>query len=214
MARACSDWKEGDTIIAHIAPLSMHAAQQWAITANKDKLRTSILPQQYLYHARIFSEKGTERFPPSQPNDMAVQLKPGALDTLNHKVYPLTQVVMTVRLGLLFSFHLFPISPSLLLLYYGHSSFAPCYSLKLDLPSDTETGTRCLVDCAPPPLSITCLTLALTVPSTRASVPADVHPLCPSYAPSSSLLPYVSSHHWCAPSNPLTCVTPCPLYVF
>ena len=31
----------------------------------------------------------------------------------------------------------------------------------------------------PLPLSITCLTLAFTVLPTRASVPADVHPLCP-----------------------------------
>ena len=99
-------------------------------------------------------------------------------------------------------------------LYYGHPPFAPCYSLELDLLSDTETGARCLADCAPPPLSITCLTLALTVPSTHASVPADVHPLCPSYALFSSLLPYVSSHRWCALSNPLTCVIPRPLYAF
>ena len=122
-------------------------------------------------------------------------------------------IVMTVHLGLLFSFHLLPF-PSFLLLYYGHPPLAPCYGLELDLPSNTKTGTRCLADCAPPPLSITCLTLALTVPPTRASVPADVRPLCPSYARPSSLLPYVSLHYLCTLPDPLTCVTPHPLYAF
>ena len=104
--------------------------------------------------------------------------------------------------------------PLSLLLYYGHSPFAPCNGLELGLLSDTKTGTRCLADCAPPPLSITCLTLTLTVPSTRASVPADVHPLCPLYARISSLSPYVSLHRWCTLPDPLTCVTPRPLYAF
>ena len=117
-----------------------------------------------------------------------------------------------MRLGLLFSFHLFPF-PLPLFLYYGHPPFVPCYSLELDLLSDTKTGTRCLADHAPPPLSITCLTLALTVPSTRASVPADVHPLCPPCAHICSLPPYVSLHpcaRYLAPFNmcnttPLVC---------
>ena len=113
---------------------------------------------------------------------------------------------------LFFPFHLF-LSPYLSL-YNGHPPFAPCYGLELDLFSDTKTGTRCLADCAPPPLSITCPTLALTVPSTRASVPADVHLLCPSHARLSSLLPYVSLHRSCMLPDPLTCVTPHPLYTF
>ena len=99
------------------------------------------------------------------------------------------------------------------LLYYGHPPFAPCYGLELDLLSDTKTGTRCLADCAPLPLSITCVTLTLTVLPTRASVPADVHLLCPSYARLSSLWPYVSLHHLCTLLDPPTCVTPCPLYM-
>ena len=69
----------------------MHAAQQWAIAANKSKQTTHKLPQEYSCHAAIFSETGANRFPPSWPDDMAVRLKPGAPDTLNHKVYPLTR---------------------------------------------------------------------------------------------------------------------------
>ena len=48
------------------------------------------------------------------------------------------------------------------------------YSLSLAL--------RTIADYAPSLLSITCLTLALTVLHTRASVPADVHPLCTVHA--------------------------------
>ena len=71
----------------------------------------------------------------------------------------------------------------------------------------------CLVDCAPPPLSITCFTLALTVLYMRAPVSADVHPLCTVHARISSPLPYVSLHLPCTLPNPLTCVVPRPLYV-
>ena len=121
-------------------------------------------------------------------------------------------VVMTVCLGL--SYFLSPtlLPPLSFLLYYGHPPFTPCNSLELDLPSDTKARTRCLVDCAPSPLSITCLTLALTVLPTHASVPADVHPLCPFCARISSPLPYVSLHRLCMLPDPLTCVTPRPLY--
>ena len=127
----------------------------------------------------------------------------------------LTADVMTVRLGLSFSFHLFPFPPFFpLLLYYRHPPVAPCNSLELDSLSDTKARTRCLIDCALPPLSITCLTLALTVLPMCALVPADVHLSCPSYVRPSSLLPYVSWYHLCTLLDPLTCVIPCPLYAF
>ena len=61
--------------------------------------------------------------------------------------------VMTMRLDYYFS-STYSLSPSLL--YYTTDTFplAPCNSLELDLPSDTKARTRCLADCAPPPLSI------------------------------------------------------------
>ena len=109
-------------------------------------------------------------------------------------------------------------------LYFSTSPFHYCTTNTLPSLLDTvfswtdlpipKTGSRCLADCAPPPLSITCLTLALTVPPTRASVPADVHPLCPLCARTSSPLPYVSLHLLCTLPDPLTCVVPRPLYAF
>ena len=90
VAWANNVWEEGDEIICHLAPLPMHAAQEWAIAANKEKQTTNELPQQYSRHAQLFSEDMARRFLPSWPNDMTVQLKPGALDTMDSKIYPLT----------------------------------------------------------------------------------------------------------------------------
>ena len=99
---------------------------------------------------------------------------------------------------------------------YDCASWTTTFSF-LSIPHFSSLATVLQVlllraDCAPPPLSIACLTLAVAIPSTRTSVPTDVHPSCPSYAPLSSLLPYVLSHLWCVLPNPLTCVTPRPLY--
>ena len=106
---------------------------------------------------------------------------------------------MTMRLGHYFSFIYLP--PPLLP-YYGTMDTLPSL---LVMPCGL---------CTFPPLSITHLTLTLTVPPTRASVPADVHLSCPSYARLSLLLPYVSWHRWCTLLDPPTCVTPRPLYAF
>ena len=55
--RANIVWEEGDEIICQLAPLPMHAAQEWAIAANKEKQTTNELPQQYSRHAQLFSEE-------------------------------------------------------------------------------------------------------------------------------------------------------------
>ena len=88
--RANNVWEEGDEIICHIAPLPTHATQEWAIATNKNKQTTNELPQQYSCHASLFSEDAARRFPPRWPDDMAVQLKPGAPDIMDSKIYPLT----------------------------------------------------------------------------------------------------------------------------
>jgi hypothetical protein len=90
-AQRSGKWEPGDEIIANIAPLPTHAAQQWAIAANKAKPKaTHTLPKPYQRHAQIFSEDGVQQFPPSQSTDMVVCLKPGVPDMLNCKVYPLS----------------------------------------------------------------------------------------------------------------------------
>jgi hypothetical protein len=91
-ARQSGEWEPGDEIIASIAPLPTHTAQEWAITANKAKLKVApILPKQYQRHAKIFSENGVQQFPLSWSTNMVVRLKPGTPDMLNCKVYPLSR---------------------------------------------------------------------------------------------------------------------------
>ena len=91
------------------------------------------------------------------------------------------------------SFTLSPLSPFPLALW--PPSFTSCNGLELDylliprLGQDALWTVPLLL-----PLSITSLTLTFTVPSTCASVPVDVHPLCPLCIHISSLLPYVPLH--------------------
>ena len=86
-ARADQVWEEGNEII--IMAVSAHTFQQWAIKANRCKQDVPTLPVQYQQHVQLFSKDAAKRFPPSWPKDLAVQLKPGAPDTINCKVYPL-----------------------------------------------------------------------------------------------------------------------------
>jgi Reverse transcriptase (RNA-dependent DNA polymerase) len=83
-ARAHPEWEEGDKI------LKVNLAQQWAEVALKNKTPTEI-PPQYNQYRQVFSEEAAARFPPSRPEDHAIKLKPGAPDTINCKVYPLTE---------------------------------------------------------------------------------------------------------------------------
>ena len=86
-ARKDPAWEEGDEVI--IMAASAHTLQQWAIKANKCKQTIPMLPVRYQCHTRLFSEEAAKRFPPSQPEHLAVRLKLGTLDTINCKVYPL-----------------------------------------------------------------------------------------------------------------------------
>ena len=104
---------------------------------------------------QIFDENAAKHFPPSQPKDHAIRLKPGAPSEINCKVYPLTkQEMIAIREFL---------EKNLALGYIEECD--KCY----DRASRTiifllYSLSPCLVDCAPPPLSITCFTLASTVP--------------------------------------------------
>jgi hypothetical protein len=49
------------------------------------------LPKEYQDFARLFSDEAANRFPPSREWDHAIDLKPGAPDALDCKVYPMTR---------------------------------------------------------------------------------------------------------------------------
>jgi hypothetical protein len=49
------------------------------------------LPEEYKEFARLFSDEAADRFPPEREWDHAIDLKPGAPDALDCKVYPMTR---------------------------------------------------------------------------------------------------------------------------
>jgi hypothetical protein len=49
------------------------------------------LPKEYQKFARLFSDEAADCFPPSREWDHTIDLKPGAPDTLDCKVYPMTR---------------------------------------------------------------------------------------------------------------------------
>jgi hypothetical protein len=49
------------------------------------------LPPEYQEFKRLFSDEAADRFPPSREWDHAIDLKPGAPDAMDCKVYPMTR---------------------------------------------------------------------------------------------------------------------------
>src|SRR5260370_20949184 len=65
-------------------------ATDLAIAAKQYTTKTEV-PPEYRKHAKAFNEEKAQRFPLSRPWDHAVDLKPTAPDSLNCKIYPLSQ---------------------------------------------------------------------------------------------------------------------------
>jgi hypothetical protein len=70
-------------------------ATDLAIQAGEQQINTE-LPPEYKEFARLFNDEAADRFPPSREWDHAIDLKPGAPDTLDCKVYPMTRDEDTV----------------------------------------------------------------------------------------------------------------------
>jgi hypothetical protein len=72
-----------------------NVAQEWAIEATKKRSPKEMeVPEEYRRHAVVFSEEAAHQFPPSQPEDHAIQLKSDAPDMIKCKTYPLTRPEM------------------------------------------------------------------------------------------------------------------------
>jgi hypothetical protein len=70
-------------------------AQEWAIEAMKKHTQKDMeVPEEYHCHAVVFLEEASHRFPPSQPEDHTIQLKPDAPNMIKCKTYPLTKPEM------------------------------------------------------------------------------------------------------------------------
>jgi hypothetical protein len=65
-------------------------ATDLAIQAGEQQIEAE-LPKEYQEFSRLFSDKAADRFPPSREWDHAIDLKPGAPDALDCKVYPMTR---------------------------------------------------------------------------------------------------------------------------
>jgi Reverse transcriptase (RNA-dependent DNA polymerase) len=72
----------------------MHFAQEWAIEGREQWQQESVemkgIPKEYQRHRKVFSDQQATCFPLSWPEDHAIKLIPGAPETINCKVYPLT----------------------------------------------------------------------------------------------------------------------------
>jgi hypothetical protein len=65
-------------------------ATELAIQAGEQQTNAE-LPPEYQEFARLFNDEAADRFPPSREWDHAIDLKPGAPDALDCKVYPMTR---------------------------------------------------------------------------------------------------------------------------
>jgi hypothetical protein len=70
----------------HIQGVATDLAIQAGVEQNEAEL-----PKEYKEFARLFSDEAADRFPPSRDWDHAIDLKPGAPDALDCKVYPMTR---------------------------------------------------------------------------------------------------------------------------
>ena len=71
-------------------PVIRTTATKLAIAAQQYTTKVDI-PEEYRAFAKVFNEEESQRFPPSQACDHAITLKPGAPDSINCKVYPMTR---------------------------------------------------------------------------------------------------------------------------
>jgi hypothetical protein len=70
-------------------------ATDLAIEAGAEQTEAQ-LPEEYKEFTRLFSDEAADRFPPAREWDHAIDLKPGAPDALDCKVYPMTRDEDTV----------------------------------------------------------------------------------------------------------------------
>jgi hypothetical protein len=87
-------WEEYKEQQQQIKIHKTYFAQEWAIQGRDQRQQESIqekgIPREYQRHHKVFSDQQATRFPPSRPEDHAIKLVPGAPETINCKVYPLT----------------------------------------------------------------------------------------------------------------------------
>jgi hypothetical protein len=72
-------------------PIIRNTLVELAVTAQQYTKKVEI-PQEYQRFAKVFSEEESKCFPPRRACDHAIEFKPGAPDTIECKIYPMTRV--------------------------------------------------------------------------------------------------------------------------
>jgi hypothetical protein len=72
-------------------PAIRNASVELAVTAHQYTKKVEI-PKEYRAFAKVFSEEESKRFPPRRSCNHAIEFKPGALDAIECKIYPMTWV--------------------------------------------------------------------------------------------------------------------------
>jgi hypothetical protein len=72
-------------------PTIQNASVELAMATQQYTKKVEI-PKEYQKFAKVFSEEESQRFPPRRTCDHAIDFKPGAPDTIDCKVYPMTHV--------------------------------------------------------------------------------------------------------------------------
>ena len=76
---------------SHHGPPVIRSATVELVVAARQQTLKPVIPNEYQQFASLFSEEESRRFPPRHKCNHAIVFKPGVSDSINCKVYPMTQ---------------------------------------------------------------------------------------------------------------------------
>jgi hypothetical protein len=86
-----------EDIVAQLEKVSHTESPTISGSGHRPRHRSTTVPaedeytHEYKKFAKVFSEEESKRFPPSRPCNHAIELKAGAPDAIDCKIYPMTQ---------------------------------------------------------------------------------------------------------------------------
>jgi hypothetical protein len=83
--------KELERDVGGEPPIIRNASVKLAVTTQQYTKKVEI-PKEYQKFTKVFSEEESKQFPPRRACDHAIEFKPGAPDTIECKIYPMTWV--------------------------------------------------------------------------------------------------------------------------
>jgi hypothetical protein len=83
--------KELERDIGSEPPIIRNTLVELTVAAQQYTKKVEI-PKEYQAFAKVFSEEESKQFPPRRSCDHTIDFKPGAPDTIECKIYPMTRV--------------------------------------------------------------------------------------------------------------------------